>query len=53
MRRLRTRDEVLARLLALNAEHHTEEVSLGMAPGMKEQPEVEDDDEASEDELIE
>ena len=30
------RDEVLARLLALNAERHAEEVRLGMAPGMKE-----------------
>jgi len=29
------RDEVLARLLALNAERHQEEVRLGIAPGMK------------------
>jgi hypothetical protein len=29
------RDEVLARLLALNAERHAEEVGLGIAPGMK------------------
>jgi hypothetical protein len=29
------RDEVLARLLALNAERHAEEVPLGTAPGMK------------------
>jgi hypothetical protein len=29
------RDEVLARLLALNAERHDEEVRLGIAPGMK------------------
>jgi hypothetical protein len=29
------RDEVLARLLALNADRHTEEVRLGIAPGMK------------------
>jgi hypothetical protein len=29
------RDEVLARLLALNAELHAEEVRLGIAPGMK------------------
>jgi hypothetical protein len=29
------RDEVLARLLALNAERHAEEVRLGIAPGMK------------------
>jgi hypothetical protein len=29
------RDEVLARLLALNAERHAEEVRLGAAPGTK------------------
>jgi hypothetical protein len=29
------RDEVLAKLLALNAERHAEEVRLGIAPGMK------------------
>jgi hypothetical protein len=29
------RDEVLARLLALNAERHAEEVRRGIAPGMK------------------
>jgi hypothetical protein len=29
------RDEVLARLLALNAERHAEEVRLGIAPGMR------------------
>src|SRR5262249_38521011 len=29
------RDEVLARLLALNAERHAEEIHLGVAPGMK------------------
>lgn len=29
------RDEALARLLALNAERHAEEVRLGIAPGMK------------------
>ncbi len=29
------RDEVLARLLALNAERHAEEIRLGTAPGMK------------------
>ena len=29
------RDEVLARLLALNAERHAEEVRLGTAPGLK------------------
>jgi hypothetical protein len=38
------RDEVLARLLALNAERHAEEVRLGIAPGMKGKA-VEDDDE--------
>lgn len=41
------RDEVLARLLALNAERHAEEVSLGIAPGMKgkaEEDEGEDGD---------
>ena len=41
------RDEVLARLLALNAERHAEEVRLGIAPGMKvrEQEDAEDEDE--------
>lgn len=47
------RDEVLGRLLALNAERHTEEVRLGVAPGMKGPPEAEDDEEAPEDELTE
>jgi hypothetical protein len=47
------RDEVLARLLALNAERHAEEVRLGIAPGMKGQPEAEDDEEASADEVTE
>ena len=38
------RDEVLARLLALNAERHAEEVRLGIAPGMKsKRDELEDD----------
>jgi hypothetical protein len=41
------RDVVLARLLALNAERHAEEVRRGMAPGMKERDE--DDDDATED----
>jgi hypothetical protein len=43
------RDEVLARLLALNVERHAEEVRLGIAPGMKgkrEQDDEEDDSEA-------
>jgi hypothetical protein len=39
------RDEVLARLLALNAERHAEEVRLGIAPGMK--GKKQDDDEES------
>ncbi|WP_162800773.1 type IIL restriction-modification enzyme MmeI [Acidibrevibacterium fodinaquatile] len=47
------RDEVLARLLALNAERHAEEVRLGIAPGMNGHPEAEDDVEASEGELTE
>jgi hypothetical protein len=47
------RDEVLARLLALNAKRHAEEVSLGVAPSMKGQPEAEDGEEAPEDELTE
>jgi hypothetical protein len=42
------RDEVLARLLALNAERHAEEVRLGVAPAMKRKTgaddETEDDD---------
>jgi hypothetical protein len=38
------RDEVLARLLALNAERHAEEVRLGKAPGVKGKAESEDDD---------
>ena len=37
------RDEVLARLLALNAESHAEEVRLGIAPGMRGTAESEDD----------
>jgi hypothetical protein len=40
------RDEVLARLLALNAERHAEEVRLGIAPGMRtreDEVELEDD----------
>jgi hypothetical protein len=37
------RDEVLARLLALNAERHAEEVRLGIAPGMKEKAEADDE----------
>jgi hypothetical protein len=38
------RDEVLARLLALNAERHAEELRLGIAPGMKGKAEDESDD---------
>jgi hypothetical protein len=37
------RDEVLARLLALNAERHADEVRLGIAPGMKGKAETEDE----------
>jgi hypothetical protein len=41
------RDEVLARLLALNAERHAEEIRLGTAPGMRgredNEEELEDD----------
>jgi hypothetical protein len=39
------RDEVLSRLLALNAERHAEEVRLGIAPGMKGKAEDAEDDE--------
>jgi hypothetical protein len=42
------RDEVLARLLALNAERHAEEVRLGTAPGMKGKQEQDDGDELEE-----
>lgn len=38
------RDEVLAKLLALNAERHAEEVRLGIAPGMKGSRTTDDDD---------
>jgi len=38
------RDEVLARLLALNAERHAEEVRLGIAPGMHKRGESEEED---------
>jgi hypothetical protein len=38
------RDEVLARLLALNAERHAEEVRLGIAPGMKGRAEEDQED---------
>jgi hypothetical protein len=40
------RDEVLARLLALNAERHAEEVRLGIAPGMKAKAREDDEDES-------
>jgi hypothetical protein len=39
------RDEVLARLLALNAERHAEEVRLGIAPGMKGKTDEDEEDE--------
>jgi hypothetical protein len=38
------RDEVLARLLALNAERHAEEVRLGTAPGMKVEKQGDDEE---------
>ena len=38
------RDEVLARLLALNADRHAEEVRLGIAPGMKSKGANEDEE---------
>jgi hypothetical protein len=44
------RDEVLSRLLALNAERHAEEVRLGIAPGMKGRARAADEDEAEEEE---
>jgi hypothetical protein len=42
------RDEVLARLLALNAERHAEEVRLGIAPGMKGKAADDEEDNADE-----
>jgi hypothetical protein len=39
------RDEVLARLLILNAERHAEEVRLGIAPGIKGGAATDEDDE--------
>jgi hypothetical protein len=42
------RDEVLARLLALNAERHADEVRRGVAPGMKGKREDESEDEEEE-----
>ena len=38
------RDEVLAHLLALNAERHAEEIRLGIAPGIKRKVEEEGDE---------
>jgi hypothetical protein len=43
------RDEILARLLALNAERHAEEVRLGTAPGMKKKSRGDDDDDPEDD----
>ena len=40
-----TRDRVLARLLALNAERHAEEVAAGLAPASRARASDEDDDE--------
>ena len=42
------RDEVLARLLALNAERHAEEVRLGLALGMKGKVEESEEDDLAE-----
>ena len=42
------RDEVLARLLALNAERHAEEVRLGIAPGIKKREQEGEEDELEE-----
>jgi hypothetical protein len=42
------RDEVLARLLALNTARHTEEVRLGIAPGMRGTAQTEDADDFDE-----
>lgn len=44
------RDEVLARLLALNATRHEEEKRLGLAPGMKGKGEDEEGEDATEEE---
>jgi hypothetical protein len=38
-------DELLSRLLALNASRHAEETRLGIAPGMKGKAAEEDEDE--------
>ena len=43
------RDEVLVRLLALNAERHAEEVRLGIAPGMKVKGRIGDEEDEFED----
>jgi hypothetical protein len=43
------RDEVLARLLALNAERHAEEVRLGIAPRMKVKVRIGDEEDEFED----
>ena len=43
------RDEVLARLLALNAERHAEEVRLGIAPGMKREEKEDENEQEFED----
>lgn len=47
------RDEVLARLIALNAERHAEEVHLGIAPGMKGGQHEAEDEGALDNELTE
>jgi hypothetical protein len=43
------RDEVLARLLSLNAERHAEEARLGIAPGMNGKSEEHDEDAENDD----
>jgi hypothetical protein len=47
------KDEVLARLLALNPQRHAAEVEQGIAPGTNGQSGAENGEEAPEDELIE
>jgi hypothetical protein len=48
---LEFRDEVLSRLLALNAERNDEEIRLGIAPRVNEKEEESEDNEDSKDEL--
>ena len=46
------RDEVLARLLALNATRHAEEVATGTAPGMKAAKKTKPQREKTEEDLL-